>query len=98
MLKVLVIGGISLVLGSLVVLFWAYFMYLWRTWDSKRDPSSMYDAAQAEYDEEFEKVRRWAGAGEKATVISLTNILQAAVPLIIRSPLDEMRMKVKMLK
>ena len=39
-----------------MVLFWAYFMYLWRTWDTKRDPSSMYDAAQAEYDEEFEKV------------------------------------------
>ena len=34
----------------------AYFMYLWRTWDTKRDPGSMYDAAQAEYDEEFEKV------------------------------------------
>ena len=56
MLKVFVIGGIGVVLGSLLVLFWAYFMYLWRTWDSKRDPSSMYDAAQAEYDEEFEKV------------------------------------------
>ena len=36
----------------------AYFMYLWRTWDTKRDPGSMYDAAQAEYDEEFEKVCR----------------------------------------
>ena len=34
----------------------AYFMYLWRTWDTKRDPGSMCDAAQAEYDEEFEKV------------------------------------------
>ena len=56
MLKVLVIGGIGLVLGSLLVMFWAYFMYLWRTWDTKRDPGSMYDAAQAEYDEEFEKV------------------------------------------
>ena len=31
-------------------------MYLWRTWDTKRDPGSTYDAAQAEYDEEFEKV------------------------------------------
>ena len=43
-------------MGTLAVLFWAYFMYFWRTWDTKRDPNAAYDTAQAEYDEQFELV------------------------------------------
>ena len=34
-----ILGGIGLVLGILAVIFWTYFMYLWRTWETKRDPS-----------------------------------------------------------
>ena len=39
MLKVLVLGGVGSVLTLLAALFWAYFMYLWKTLDSslKRD-------------------------------------------------------------
>ena len=39
MLKVFVLGGVGSVLTLLAALFWAYFMYLWKTLDSslKRD-------------------------------------------------------------
>ena len=38
-----------MVLGTLAVIFWTYFMYLWRTWDSnKRDPGADYDKELAD--------------------------------------------------
>jgi hypothetical protein len=39
MLKIFVLGGVGSVLTLLAALFWAYFMYLWKTLDSslKRD-------------------------------------------------------------
>lgn len=39
MLKVFVLGGVGSVLTLLAVLFWVYFMYLWKTLDNslKRD-------------------------------------------------------------
>ena len=36
-----VLGGVGFVLASLTGAFWAYFMYLWKTWDNgKRDANS----------------------------------------------------------
>ena len=34
MLRICVLGTIGSVLSSLALMFWIYFMYLWRTWDS----------------------------------------------------------------
>ena len=41
-LRVLVLGTIGCVFSTLLLLFWVYFMYLWKTWDSgsKRDQMS----------------------------------------------------------
>jgi len=37
--QLFVLGGVGLVLASLTGAFWAYFMYLWKTWDNgKREP------------------------------------------------------------
>ena len=33
-LRVFVLGSIGCVFSTLVLMFWIYFMYLWRTWDS----------------------------------------------------------------
>jgi hypothetical protein len=39
-IQLFVLGGVGLVLASLTGAFWAYFMYLWKTWDNgKRDPT-----------------------------------------------------------
>ena len=45
-LRVFVLGGVGLVLGTLALIFWLYFLYLWRTWDAHnkaRDPCNMSD-------------------------------------------------------
>ncbi|XP_040581464.1 uncharacterized protein [Lepeophtheirus salmonis] len=34
-LKVFILGGMCFVLGSLALLFWLYFMFLWRSWESQ---------------------------------------------------------------
>ena len=41
LLQMFVLGGVGFVLASLTGAFWAYFMYLWKTWDNgKRDTNS----------------------------------------------------------
>ena len=46
-----VLGGVGLVLASLTGAFWAYFMYLWKTWDNgKREPGQ---PAFVGFDEDF---------------------------------------------
>ena len=39
MLRICVLGTIGSVLSSLALMFWIYFMYLWRTWDSGKSRS-----------------------------------------------------------
>ena len=42
LLRVLVLGTIGCVFSTLTLMFWVYFMYLWRTWDAgKRDSGSV---------------------------------------------------------
>lgn len=33
-LQLVVLGGVGFVLATLTGVFWAYFMYLWKTWES----------------------------------------------------------------
>ena len=41
LLRVLVLGTIGCVFSTLTLMFWIYFMYLWRTWDAgKRDSAA----------------------------------------------------------
>ena len=40
-LRVIVLGTIGGVLSTLVLMFWIYFMYLWRTWDSGKREQPM---------------------------------------------------------
>ena len=48
-LQVFVLGGIGSVLGLLALLFWIYFMYLWRSFENKRDCSK--DTPEEEFAE-----------------------------------------------
>lgn len=40
LLKIFVLGGIGFVFLILAVIFWSYYMYLWRTWDSNKRPDA----------------------------------------------------------
>lgn len=56
LLKVFILGGISIVLGTLAVIFWTYFMYLWRTWDTKREPTANDYDEDMDYFDELEDI------------------------------------------
>ncbi len=36
-----VLGGVGFVLATLTSMFWAYFMYLWKTWDAGKRESNV---------------------------------------------------------
>lgn len=52
--QVFILGGIGLVLGGLAVIFWTYFMYLWRSWDVNK--RGLGDKQRGIEDEEFAAV------------------------------------------
>ena len=61
LLRVFVLGTIGCVFSTLTLMFWIYFMYLWRTWDAgKRDSGSV--SVQPNEDLEIQRVSFCSGA------------------------------------
>jgi hypothetical protein len=62
-----VLGGVGLVLASLTGAFWAYFMYLWKTFDNgKRDSGpgpSPFIGPDEDFDKELSRDDLLAGNG-----------------------------------
>ena len=60
LLRVFVLGTIGCVFSTLTLMFWIYFMYLWRTWDAgKRDSGSV--SVQPNEDLEIQRVSFCSG-------------------------------------
>ena len=81
-----VLGGVGFVLASLTGAFWAYFMYLWKTWDNgKRDANSgpgNYPSTEEEREKEHQLHMSSRDDLTGSDDISLPEVNQVSGPFI----------------